>query len=242
MNAKLKTLTTSGFLAFTAATLPLSALADNTSEQGMNEDQQNRQEQQQELNDTLTEAAATVENMRSGEDLAVNMSDVKGIFVVPNYARAAVGVGGAGGEGVLIVREGGDWNAKGWSQPMFYNVGSISAGAQVGIEAGEIAMLLVTEEAVNTFMQDNNFSLNADAGLTIVDYSERAQASAGKGDIVIWSDTEGLFADLAVNVENIFWDDEENRAYYGKQVNPDTVLMGNIDSKVKATPLQDALK
>ncbi|QBQ54987.1 lipid-binding SYLF domain-containing protein [Nitrosococcus wardiae] len=123
-----------------------------------------------------------------------------------------------------------------WSSPMFYNLAAISAGAEAGIEAGQIAMLLMTEKAVESFMTNNNFSLNADAGFTIIDSSARAQGSLGKGDIIIWSDTEGLFADLAINVEDIVWDDEENAAYYGTTtVSPAAVAKGEIKASQDET-------
>ena len=238
MNTNLRTLIVSGMFS-TAMIAPLPVVAENTAggkavEANLSEDQR---EQRQEAKDTLNDAIATAEHMASAGETDVDMSNVKGLFIVPNYARIAAGVGGSGGEGVLFVRKNGDWNAENWSSPMFYNVGAISAGAQVGIEAGEVVMLLMTENAVDTFMQQNNFSLNADAGLTLLDFSERAQAAAGKGDIVIWSDTAGAFADLAINVENIFWEEDENDAYYGRQVEPDAVLMGDVGSDSK-NPLQ----
>lgn len=234
MNANLKRLVATGMFSMAIAA-PLPVVADATEGKGarthLTEDQR---EQLQEAKDTLKSAVATAERMITAGDMDADLANVKGMFIVPNYARAAVGVGGSGGEGVLFVRENGDWTSENWGQPMFYNVGAISAGAQVGIEAGEIVMLLMTENAVDTFMQQNNFSLNADAGLTLFDFSERAQAAAGKGDIVIWSDTEGAFADLAINVENVFWEEDENDAYYGQQVKPDMVLMGDVDSGMES--------
>lgn len=47
-------------------------------------------------------------------------------------------------------------------------------------------VMLMNQKAVNSFMQDNKFSLTADAGLTIVDYTAKAQATAGRGDAVVW--------------------------------------------------------
>ena len=226
MNTKLKTLLATGMFTFSAAMLaPLPATADDSDMGNLTEDQR---EAREEARDTLDSAIATAKKLMAEDDMDMDLSQVKGMFVVPNYARVAAGVGASGGEGVLFVRENGNWSSQNWTQPMFYNVGAISAGAQVGIEAGEIVMLLLTEKAVDTFMQQNNFSLNADAGLTILGFSERAQAAAGKGDIVIWSDTAGAFADLAVTIEDIFWEEEENDAFYGQQVKPDMVLMGDV--------------
>ena len=260
----------------------------------------------QDAKDTLQEARNMVQAMKSDAEIQQAMQSAKAVFLVPNYGRGALLVGGAGGEGVLLVRQDGQMNSSayshqqadavaraqdrqkqerseyanrteksdsayadqqadkmaqtgdrytdqkseyarraddkesmyaknrgkddlnGWSQPMFYDMGAISAGAEAGAEAGQIAMLLMTDEALETFTQENNFSLNADAGLTIIDYSERAQATAGKGDIVIWSDTEGAYAGLSVSIEGISWDEDENNAFYGRDVSPDAVMLGNV--------------
>lgn len=208
-----KALTATG-LSMLLAAVPAAALAapDFASEV------EEPREQLAETQDTLQDTIKIVEQMTADTDLMPVLQQAKGIFLVPNYGRAAVGVGAAGGEGVLVAR-----TTDGWSGPMMYNMGSVSVGLQAGIEAGQIAMILMTDDAVQAFMQDNNFSLNADAGLTLIDWSARAQGSLGKGDIVLWSDTEGLFADLAINFEDIIWDDEENTAYYGKAVTPTMV-------------------
>ena len=217
MKDKITILATAGFFAVMLTTLSLS-IAQAA------ESVEDRTEQLQEAQDTVNEAVNVAQQMKSDPELVQQMKAAKGIFIIPNYGRVALGVGGSGGEGVLLTHRNGQW-----SNPMFYNLGSISAGAEAGIEAGQIAMLLMTEKAVQTFMTNNNFSLNADAGFTIIDYSARAQGSYGKGDIIIWSDTEGVFADLAVNVEDIVWDEEENAAYYGtKTASPSAITKGDI--------------
>jgi lipid-binding SYLF domain-containing protein len=128
---------------------------------------------------------------------------------VPDYGRGALVIGGQGGEGALMVREGTKWTG-----PIFYNIGAVTIGAQVGGEGGSIAMLLMTDRALNRFKRDNNFSLIADADLTIVDYSAQAQESAANGDVVRWSDTEGAFAGASTGVTDINYDEDANKAYY----------------------------
>ena len=65
-----------------------------------------------------------------------------------------------------------------WSGPAFYNMGGVSIGAQAGVSSGQIALILMDDRALRTFGQDNKFSLNADAGLTFVNYRPRAVNSA----------------------------------------------------------------
>jgi len=47
----------------------------------------------------------------------------------------------------------------------------VSAGAEAGFEAGQIAMVLTSDRGVRAFESGNNFTLNADAGFTIIDWS-----------------------------------------------------------------------
>lgn len=226
-------------------------------------------EKRKEAEETLEGAAEVVQNMKSQEsekDVTSELHEAKAVFLVPNFTRAALGIGGAGAEGVLIVRQdntlgtqsgsaetgtkvasagdstqaAGGTNSEEWSNPVFYNMGAVNAGLEAGVEVGQVAMLLMTDEAVEQFKQDSNFSLNADAGVSIVDYSNRAQASAGKGDVVLWSDTAGAFAGLAVSVDGIVFDEEENVAYYGQQVQPEDIINGEVESQRK-NPLEQAM-
>lgn len=190
--------------------------------------------EQGELKKLLSDAERVVAQMKADQDVVEAVSKAKGLYVIPNYGRGALIAGGQGGEGVLL-------NAKGDANhnPVFYNFGSVSIGAQAGGEAGEIVMLLMTDKAVNSFKQDNNFSLNAEAGLTIIDWSAQAQGNIGAGDIVIWSNTEGAFAGGALSVSNIFIDDEANKAYYGKDVRASDILDGKVTKDSQSRPGTD---
>lgn len=167
----------------------------------------------------VSEARTVVKQMRNDTSLSKLMDKAKGIFIVPDFGRAAAVVGVRGGSGMLLAKENG-----GWSNPAFYNMGGISVGAEIGASGGSIAFLLMTDNAVNKFMNKNSFSLNAGAGLSIIDYSANSQASWGKGDIIMWSDTKGAFAGVQISATDIMWDGEANKAYYGQKMTPSDVL------------------
>jgi lipid-binding SYLF domain-containing protein len=142
----------------------------------------------------VDKAVAVVHRMESEPHVKQLLDQAKGVFIIPRYGRAALGIGGRGGAGVLMVKRSGTWG-----NPAFYNYGGISAGVQAGVEGGAVAFVLNDDKAVRSFTrQDNNWSLNAEAGLTIVAWSDKGQGSAGKGDVTVWSDTKGLFGDLAI--------------------------------------------
>jgi hypothetical protein len=104
------------------------------------------------------------------------------------------------GGGLVVMREDG-----GWSDPAFYDVGGISVGPQVGGAGGAVAFLLMDQQAVDAFKRSNSFSLNAGAGLSIVDYSANSQASWGKGDTIMWSDNAGAYVGATISVTDVEW-------------------------------------
>lgn len=199
-------------------------------------DQREMAEERDELKEMLNQATKTIKEMRADPELAKAMSEAKGLFIAPDFARGALVAGGRSGQGVLITQ-----NDNRWEGPAFYNYGAISLGVQAGGSVGEMAMLLMSDQAVESFTQDNNFSLNADAGLTIINWSENTQATVGNGDVIVWTDTEGAFAGGAISVSNIASDDEANQAYYGQKVTPSAIVKGNVTSK-KANPLASSMK
>lgn len=164
------------------------------------------------------------------------MKRAKGAFIVPSEGKGAFIVGGGGGQGVLVKH-----TADGrWSDPAFLSIGSISIGAQAGGEGGPIVMLLMTDEALHDFTQSNNFSMNGNAGLTIVNYSAKGQAAVGKGDIVVWSNQSGAFAGANVSGSDITSNLDEDHAYYGRQASTESIISGKRHNP-KAAKLVDAL-
>jgi lipid-binding SYLF domain-containing protein len=185
----------------------------------------------------VNDAVGVVQRMLEETRMRELLQQAKGVFIVPTYGRAALGVGASGGTGVLLIKR-----ADGaWSDPGFYNIGGISAGAQIGAEGGAIALVLNNEKAVNKFMQKNAFSLNADAGITMVNFSKLAQGSLGDGDVVAWSGTKGLYGNLvAVGVSDIRYNQTLTHAYYRHAVTAADILGGKVTNPA-SEPLKQAL-
>lgn len=207
-------------------------LAQNDSSEGRSSSDSAKasdQSEKGEKKDTIKqmkEAARLISQMESEPKLKPMLQQAKGVLLVPNYARAGLGIGGSGGEGLLMVNDKGKWVG-----PAFYNLGGISVGAQAGVEMGAVAMLLMSDKALKNFRQDNKFSLDADAGLTIANFTAKEGVSGGRGDVVVWTDTKGAFAGATVGASDITFDNDENAAFYKPGVKASDILTGKVKSR-----------
>jgi lipid-binding SYLF domain-containing protein len=183
----------------------------------------NRQANKNDAQQLVNEATAEVKKMSADPQLKKLLAKAKGVYLVPEFGRGALIVGGRGGAGVVLANKNGKW-----TDPAFYDMGGISIGAQAGGSGGAIAFLLMSQGAVDAFKSGNKFSLNAGAGLSIVNYSANSQASWGKGDIILWSNTSGAYAGATISVTDVNWADGNNKAYYGRKVDPSKILAGDV--------------
>ncbi|HTV52570.1 MAG TPA: lipid-binding SYLF domain-containing protein [Steroidobacteraceae bacterium] len=174
----------------------------------------------------VDDAVLAVGKMKRDAHAAQLLQRARGILVIPHYVEAAALVGGAGGTGVLLLQHDGQW-----SNPAFYRVGGASIGLQAGGAAGPVCLLLMNEKAVDAFeMHKSRWSLNGNAGLTVVKYSAEGERGIGEGDVVLWSGTEGVFGGAAIAVNDIRRDEKADERYYGQKVSTDQILSGNINN------------
>lgn len=184
----------------------------------------------------VDDSASALKQVESDQHFDALMKKAKGALILPNLVKGAAGIGGSGGQGVLVAHRNGRW-----SDPAFVSLGSISIGPQVGGKAGPVVMLLMTDKALNDVTEHNNFSFNANAELTIVNYSAQGQGSVGKGDIIVWSGASGAFAGANVSGSDVVANTRQNQHYYGKShVTPREIIEGQVTNPA-ARSLRDAL-
>ncbi len=183
----------------------------------------------------VNDATQTVHQIERDSDFAHLLREAKGVFIMPNMVKGAFIIGGKGGEGVLLAHKNGTW-----SDPAFLSAASVSIGAQAGGKVGPVAMLLMTDKALNDFTQANNFSLNANAGLTVINYSKHGQAPVGKGDVIVWSKANGAYAGVNVNGTDITSNTQENWDFYGQKMTTPEIIHGDTHNQ-QAEALRNAL-
>lgn len=212
-----------------AASVPAGAASDimlAQNEPAKSEGKPADPEERTEAIESLNKAKEVIGRMEADSRLKKLMQQAKGLFIVPQYTKAGLGVGGAGGGGVMVASNGGEW-----SSPAFYDLGGISVGAQAGIETGAVALLLMTDKALSNFMEKDKFSVDAEAGLTIAKYSAQANINVGRDDVVMWTDTQGAFIGGTVGASDIRFDADENAALYQPGVTATQILRGKVSSQ-----------
>lgn len=175
----------------------------------------------------VIQAIDVVHRMEMDGRIRPMLASAQGVFIVPSYVRAAVGIGGEGGAGLLLLHD----SEGRWTDPVFYNTGGVSLGLQVGAQGGMLAFILNNQKAVDAFLKKTSVSLNAKAGLTVVNWSRMAQGSAGAGDVVAWSDTKGLFGDAAtVELNGVRYSQNLNNAYYRRTLSASDIIAGKTSN------------
>lgn len=168
------------------------------------------------------------------------MRRAKGIMIVPSLVKGGFFFGGEGGDAVLLTRTG----QGGWSQPAFYTLASASFGLQIGLQQSELVLIVLSDRAMNAFMQDE-FKVGAQAGLAIVTLGSMAEADTTShlnADIVVWASSTGAYAGLTLNGSLIKPRDTYNAGYYGHAENPvDILVKRDVPVQPGSSNLQQAL-
>src|SRR5690606_26484867 len=78
------------------------------------------------------------------------LARAKAVMVFPMLLKGAFLVGGEGGTGVLLSRD----DAGNWSSPAFYTLGALSFGLQIGGQASEAMLSIMTDRGLKSIIDD----------------------------------------------------------------------------------------
>ena len=181
----------------------------------------------QEANDVLSEImnapdAGIPENI---------FSSAKCVAVVPTLLKGGFGFGGAYGKGVASCH-----TEKGWSAPAFFSIKGGSFGLQVGGEAVDLVMLIMTDQGMQD-MLSSKFKLGAGGSVAAGPVGRDAEGSTDwklKAQVLTYSRARGVFAGLNVNGALITQGKDDTRAFYGRMVPFKTILNGRIEAPTEA--------
>lgn len=164
-----------------------------------------------------------------------NVVNARGILIVPQMLRGGFIVGGSGGRGVLLAQD----PASGkWSSPAFYSLGSVSFGFQIGADASEIILLIMTDRGLSA-MLSTDYKLGADVAMAAGPIG--ASAKAQTADILAFGRSQGLYGGVSLEGAIINPLDDWNRRYYGKPIQVFDILINMQGENRQAETLRQLL-
>lgn len=193
-----------------------------------------------EQSDLVDQAKATLGNFVADPNMTwfrEHVKDAKGLFIVPQFLKAAFFFGGAGGSGVFVAK---DQKAGEWSEPAFFTMGAGSFGFQFGAQASEVVLLVLTQRGVDSLLL-GNFKLGADGSVAIGPIGAGVAGATTpnlSADLLSFVRANGLFAGVSLEGAVLAARDEWSAQYYGKPVSPADIV---IRREVK-NPYSDGLR
>lgn len=165
--------------------------------------------------------------------------NVMGIMIVPQLLRGAFIFGGAGGSGVFLAR---DEKTGSWSDPAFYTIGSASFGLQIGADASEMVLLVLTRKGMETYLT-TSFKLGGDLSVAAgpVGVGGKGATSFQTADILAYSLAKGAFAGVSVEGAVVKTSNKSNEAYYGTGTRATDILIARSATNKGATELVAAV-
>lgn len=109
----------------------------------------------------VSQAVTIVESFGTDPDLTwfrEKVKEAKALLIIPQNLKGAFLVGGSGGSGVLIAH---DIKTGEWSYPAFYTLGAVSVGLQIGAEASQVILMVMTDRGMESLLT-NSVKLGAD--------------------------------------------------------------------------------
>jgi lipid-binding SYLF domain-containing protein len=114
-----------------------------------------------------------------------------------------------------------------WSAPAVFNLGGASFGLQIGGQATDIILLVMSERGLDGLLQ-SKLTLGADAAVSAGPVGRDAQASTDlqlKGGIFSYSRSRGAFIGVKLEGAVISYNSEANQALYDKAVSAQDLLI-----------------
>lgn len=141
------------------------------------------------------------------------LREAHGIAILPGVIKAAYGIGGEYGRGVLVVRHKGIW-----SHPSFVILAGGSLGWQIGVQKSDLVLVFRTRQSIDN-IADGKITLGADVGVAAGPVGRGAQATTDlemKAQIYAYSKAKGLFIGVSLKGAAIQIDGPSNRDFYDR--------------------------
>jgi SH3 domain-containing YSC84-like protein 1 len=176
---------------------------------------------------------------RMGPGLRSLIRKARGVMICPKVLPGGFLLGGASGQGVLLVR---NHESNTWSGPAFYALGEASLGLQEGADASEVVLVALTNRGVTALLTATaRLGVNASVAVGPVGAGAEAVTENLSADLVSYSRKQGSYVGVSVEGAGVFPWRSLDQAYYGRPVTPIQILLQREVSNPHAAGLIAAI-
>jgi lipid-binding SYLF domain-containing protein len=178
----------------------------------------------------VSEATTVMSEMMDAGDKGIPqsiMDKAEGVAVFPGLIKAGLGIGGQRGRGILSAR---DAKSGTWSSPAFLTITGGSIGAQIGVQAIDLILIVNDKRGLQQLVQ-NQFKVGADASLAAGPVGRDASAATDvqmRAQILSYSRTRGLFAGVTLNGSTFSQDRDANERFYGTAYRTSQIIFDRL--------------
>ena len=162
------------------------------------------------------------------------------IAIVPGLKKGGLGLGGKYGKGLIMCRK----PDRNWTAPSFITIEGGSIGFQIGFTQIDVVMLFMNRKGVDKLIGDK-FTIGADASAAAGPVGRQTAAQTNirmDAEILTYSRAKGLFAGISLDGATLRSDKDDNRDFYGKDIDARTILLdGTVEMPAEARSLASAL-
>jgi len=180
--------------------------------------------------ETLRNANLVLQDMLNGNTISPKLlPQAKCVLILPGVKQFGFGVGGSGGRGRMLCRNGQHFDGK-WSSPAMFWLGGASIGLQVGGSSTDFVLLLMNPKVVNQILTGKT-KMGSDA--TAAAGPGATAASASDVDILTYGRAKGAFAGVSSEAQP--WNRTMTRitAFMARRLPPPTSF-AEVKSNLKA--------
>jgi lipid-binding SYLF domain-containing protein len=192
----------------------------------------------------IQESATVFTEIMGAPDKAIPnsvLTKAEGVAIFPGTIKGGFVVGAQHGRGIISARV---ENTRGWSSPAFMSLTGGSIGAQIGAQAVDVVLIIMSRRGLQTLVS-NEFKIGADAGVAAGPVDREASAGTDvqmRAEILSYSRARGLFAGINLNGSAIRGDDDANTRFYGKPLKTaDVIFQGLAGAPSPVTEWQATL-
>jgi lipid-binding SYLF domain-containing protein len=168
------------------------------------------------------------------------MNRAEAVAVIPHVVKAAFGIGGEGGKGLVSERTAdGRWRARAYIKIAVGNF-----GFQLGVQATDLVLIFTDKNGFQGLL-DGKVKLGVDAGVAAGPVGRNAEVATDvllKSPVLAYSRSKGIFAGISLDGSVVSIDKDANRVVYARDIPAKEILSGTVHKNEIVMPFMRVLE